>query len=225
MKIILCSSLLLFAITLVSYAQTGKGGFLVGGNFELDSGTNQRTDYSGSAYSEKSSFMQINPIAGFFAFKNFAIGLSPGYRRQKTVRDMGMTTETFIVNRYSIAPFARYYVPFNPKLSLFFHALLFEYGYGIANSVSQTYDVRREHESITRSLSPGIDIRPGLVYFATKRIGIEATIGAVGYRVTSNKTRTVDDGVPSKSSSKNKNATALFNPMSVSVGLQVYLYR
>jgi hypothetical protein len=85
-------------------------------------------------------------------------------------------------------------------------------------------DVIRHNSSEHYTLSPRIRLEPGLVFFATKRIGIEATLGAIGYSFTRSKIKSTTDGVEqTKYSATDKLFTASFSPARINLGIQFYL--
>lgn len=106
--------------------------------------------------------------------------------------------------------------------------------FGLFYQVSATYgigDWLDKRQSTTNGITNEIiykgksweiqaNINPGLTYFATKRIGIEATFGNIGYRLEKNNNNR-ESGFQSEMTTQQLNAN--FSLSSLSLGVRVYL--
>jgi hypothetical protein len=222
-------------------AQTSKGGFLLGGGISIN---HLDTDYEKIKPSplvhttNKNTAYYVNPSAGYFLFKNIAVGINLGYSRNnrstKDVLDTSMVTPqeqlfyaTTITNGYSISPFIRYYKRLNDKLYFFAHGRTpFAYSYSNDKAKEERYNGSiLERTSETHVLSSMIRIEPGLVFFATNKIGIEATFGAIEYSFTKVKSELNQDQLISGDRSLNESFIFALNPRNFALGLQFYLNR
>lgn len=91
-NILIIFTLILFST--VSFGQTSKGSFLIGGSATY-------TDY-GQFFGSKLIEINVAPNIGYFAYNNVALGLKPSVFMRK--REFG-GKETI----YSIGPYLRYY--------------------------------------------------------------------------------------------------------------------
>lgn len=157
------TSLLLAVVAMlcvnVTKAQIQQGNVLVGGDLGgLSLGLN------GDGYFN----LSLNPKAAWFIKDNIAIG---GYAKLgvSTAKDAGTTTV------YGVGPLARYYVN-DPKINPLRHARFFaEANVGIEGS-------NYSKGGSTNGL--GIGVGPGIAYFITPNIGLEALLkydGIVGF--------------------------------------------
>lgn len=107
--------------------------------------------------------MSITPKIGFFIQDNIAIGGEIG---------LGLTTgDGFTTFTYSIGPFGRYYLS-DKRTQLLKQSRFFLEGN--AGFRGQNTDVRGGSNTSTNGL--GIGFGPGLAYFITQNIGLEALL-------------------------------------------------
>lgn len=104
MKKLLLLTAIILIVTSVSFAQTQKGNWLVGGSAEFSS---QKTgDFSTTTFS-------FQPAAGYFVANDVAVGAGLGFASSKDEGDDAVTA-------FSFAPFVRYYfAPLGPGAKLF----------------------------------------------------------------------------------------------------------
>ncbi|KAA3440326.1 hypothetical protein [Rufibacter hautae] len=149
--------------------------------------TSSKNNFNQSAGQEaKINSFSINPQVGFFLSPIVALGVSATYTRgtysssyptnypDNVPRNISYTS---ISNSYSGGPFVRVYKSITPKFGFFGHGT----GY-YTYSKSKT-----EHEDDFVQTTPsigkggGVSINPGVVFFPTNTIGVEATLGRIGY--------------------------------------------
>ncbi len=181
-------SILLSLIVFAAYAQMNKRTF-VGGevNFSWDKRT---SDYENNSAAntqslEKGSSLTILPSAGYFVSEHFALGMGIGYFYGNSNSESNPSYPGYFYateNRRNSAifrPFARYCHFFaNNKVGIF-GQLEVRGGFG-ENRYTYFYTDSTTTSKINfRSFSSGI--RPGLIAMITKKIGLEATFGYLGY--------------------------------------------
>jgi hypothetical protein len=127
----------------------------------------------------------------YFLLNNLAIGLNPGYRRQKIILTEEERYKVTIIKRFEVTPFIRYYAKINEKLRFFVHSTFVGGEYSSVNVKEEHFDIVRHSVSEEYTLSPRIRFEPGLVFFATKRIAIEAKMGSIGYSFIKSKRKSV----------------------------------
>jgi hypothetical protein len=107
MKIKIFVLFLISIFYLTAACQLTKGHWLDGGAGSFSSTTNT---YSSSNYFQSSDVpdIKISPNIGYFFIDKFAIGLRPGFSKNKAevTTTGGLSTN---VNRYEIGPFVRYF--------------------------------------------------------------------------------------------------------------------
>ncbi|MFC5540051.1 hypothetical protein ACFPQ1_37480 [Rhodocytophaga aerolata] len=232
MKTLLCSLFLLVVSSIVCFSQISRGSFMIGGALHFSyedsyyNDKNPRSNPTNQVYLEEDgTIFQVNPTFGYFVLNNVVVGLNPGFSKQTTLLTREDYYSRFVNNSFSLSPFIRYYASLNEKLRFFVHGTLFSYQYMASTNKEQTFDVTRETTSKLYSLSPSFRIQPGIVFFATKRVGIEATLGFIGYSFTKSKREGTTDGNKFEHKATDKNFQFSLNPASFNLGLQFYLNR
>jgi len=187
--------LILFALCAVmtSYSQTEKGKMFIGGqlNFSNDKKTSN-LDYADSIE------FTIAPNIAYFIKDNFAIGanfnLSTSNYSDKTyyttyyypintppytIYTLYNSSKTSSLN-YGIGGFARYYIKIIDKFKFYIHGSI-NYSYQSTNT-TQT-DGSNENLHGNEIL---LAVSPGLVYFITPKLGLEASFGNINYSYSKN---------------------------------------
>jgi hypothetical protein len=194
------SLLVLIAIFTITtcYSQTKTGSKLIGGEFNLGGYTNSNLD---SLYKYDRNYLgfQIVPCFGYFIKDNFAIGVNFNFgitdaNDKNTHTDYTPTETTVKTNSisYGGGGFARYYKKIADKF--FFYA---------NGDIAYTYQVQKSDYTTSNpnyvypSSSPAhqevqyniisVDINPGLVYFATPKLGIHTAFGEIYYTNSTSK--------------------------------------
>jgi outer membrane protein len=174
---------ILFAANVM--AQTTKGTWYVGGGLGFSSSNEKTKSGSISADGDKTSSFNIKPGVGFFISDKISLGIDVGFTTSTLKSPNNDKSKSSI---FSINPYARYYMMLNDNFG--FTGTL---GIGYASGTSKI-----EGGGISvdgpKSTQFSFGVTPGLVYFPTNKIGLEANFGFVGY--TSDKfTSTSNTGV------------------------------
>ena len=177
-------------IHISSYAQTEKGKRIVGGQFSF---YGRKLSYQDSLRSSKTTGTSITiaPNFGYFIKDNFAIGITGkfGLSSQNYNNSQYPNIGKVISINYGLGGFARYYKKINDKFSFFIDAnILYAY---YAGNTKMDY-----HSNSFYAI-----VYPGLVYFPSPRLGIEASFGSFNYNYTISKARNVSYDNYSKGSS------------------------
>ena len=192
---LIISTLLLFAFT--STAQLTKKTWLVGGTGSFSS-YNQSLSYSSTNITAKYTSIDISTSVGYFVIDKLVLGLSPSFSYYKgNVTSQGLN---YSPTKYSIGPFARYYLlnsekPFNLLADI-------RYQFGIAKNPSPSSDKGKLNN---------FSIMAGPEIFFNSSVGLEILLG---YKTT---TETIDNS-PNAYTDKRKG-------FQVSVGFQIHLQK
>jgi len=209
--------LLLFSFLVISTcsAQITRGTVFVGG-----SGSYSRQAYESNpdpnfSYELSTSSFNFNPKVGYFIADNITVGLGVNYSRSKSeAKGTGINEPTD--NKYhafGMAPFGRYYKMLGERAG-FFGQLTVSFDSGKEKSGDFT---TRKNSSV------GAGIAPGFVFFATPRIGIETTVGSLGYYFYKNKY--YDSGQNNPTESTSNQFIAGVEASNIFLGINFYLGR
>lgn len=113
--------------------------------------------------------LSINPEIGYAVQKNLIIGLGLGYTYLEN-----NNTNTNNNNAYSIYPYIKKFIPVNDKL-------LFSLRGEIRFSKTDFENSGNSFSNIDNNQSFFAGFRPGITYFVSKNLALEANIGALGY--------------------------------------------
>lgn len=188
------SMLLICAVTYqFTFAQIEKGTILIGGMGGFSNSTSQNiyddgttsTTTDGPTYTS----FYIAPWAGFLITEDLAIGLGINYRSYVTKSSFtyfgDITNTTDKTNTFTISPGARYYYVHTDVTHLWAQ-LSIPIGFGTTTHEEKTGTTTTSSESKIATF--GVGISPGLTINISKRCGLEAQYGFLGY--TSSKTTT-----------------------------------
>jgi hypothetical protein len=215
--------LFFFAITFSAQSQINKGTWLLGGDLSL--GSSSSTNSLVNAPSNQSNYFNMTPRIGWFISNNLVIGLSPRYSssfHKTTSNNAGNTTST----GYSIAPFVRYYKPLNEKWAIF--AEFDGIGLNFSSSKYEGDNDPNVIENSSQGYSLGIFVKPGVTYFISPKVGIEASLGSLGYgffhtkvKSKNNNQQPLEQETVNNSSSGGINLGAALQ--NISLGIHIYL--
>ncbi|SDR74624.1 Outer membrane protein beta-barrel domain-containing protein [Polaribacter sp. KT25b] len=181
-KLILVALLIVSAITVGQEKKEKqnikKGTWVFGGDLNFSSGGNDYTDpsisdtdYTGFGITAKTGYV--------FTKNNLELGLGLGFSTSKNASgDYENKT-----NSYKIAPYVKKYLPVNDIFSFFLQGEVAFSNYNIEENYNNSTDIE--------SNSLFIGVRPGFVYFVTKKLALNANIGALGYNTNTYKTDNV----------------------------------
>lgn len=155
-------------------ARPVAGGMFAGG--ALNFTVNWDKDVVGNTTTEgpTRTNLTIMPMGGMFLDDNLAIGAGIGFTRQSVKRTVGGTETVNSQNIFRVAPFARYYMSAD-QAGLFAHVGL-DLGFG--GTKTKTGGTVTDGPGI---LTMEIGLRPGIYYYLTPNLSIDARFGFIGY--------------------------------------------
>jgi hypothetical protein len=197
-----------------------SGTVNLGGN--LNFGTSNQ-DFSSETNQNinKNTLFRIQPRFGYFVVNNVEIGIALDYthvnqnslQQRQPVTESENTTTTF-----GIIPYIRGYKSINKNLLLFVQG---EIGYSTIQS---------EFQNNSRNISTGsgnefrIGIKPGITYFISKRMALEASLGGLTYNNSNQDFESRnDDNTFNQSDSSGNSFNFSINPSDFLFGLSIYL--
>lgn len=164
MKKLLLSLVAVAGLAFTTQAQTEKGKIILGGSAGFNS-----TKLKGA---DKSDFnFNVIPSVGYFVSDNFALGTGVGYAYNKEV------SENNLNEAFQVSPFGRYYVGLSDQFK-FFGQLSVPLAFGSNKDVANDGKVGDKTATTT---SIGVNLAPGFAFFPTKKLGIELSVGGLGY--------------------------------------------
>jgi hypothetical protein len=225
-------ALVVFAlfIMLGSYAQIGKGSFMLTGSVACSSYNDSRCD-SSSAYDIKQTNFNVSPGIGFFAANNLAVGLGIEYFSSSGSSSYNNTFGNNYSNTKStstrrgleFSPFASYYLRLSDNAYIsatatFGYQMLLSYSNKYETQSTSTYTMHEIND--VDSYEINASLLPGLVYFLNQKLALKASIGGLFYNYSYFKNKNVSYDNYEKNSSTGLN----FNMSSISFGIQ-YFFR
>ncbi|SHG09887.1 outer membrane beta-barrel protein [Pedobacter caeni] len=178
-KLIIAAALC--GLALGSRAQTEKGSFLLGGDFNFHS-KRDKDD------APRTNSFGLGPKFGYFISDNFAIGLGASYfysnQESWTTDDQGPEgpirkfNNGFRQSGFNIAPFVRHYIDLNAKFKFFSNLSVSagkSWGRSLGEPTTNNYLSKFELKYYGATLSPGF------VFFPTKKIAIELSTTLISY--------------------------------------------
>lgn len=174
MKKILLSAAAVIAFAFNAQAQetTGTTGFSEGDVFMTGS-----VGFGSQKYGDaKTNQFTIAPKAGYFVTSNIALGAQIGYTSATETEVVGgpfgpVTADTD-TNTFTVGVFGRYY--FTPARNFSFFGQL---GVDYATAKSETEGIPGENKADGFN----VGLAPGISYFVSDHIALEATFGLLGY--------------------------------------------
>lgn len=165
-----------FAIFIATAAQAQVGtGLFAGGSLGLSMG-NVKYHQNGSSITEgpKTISYHINPRLGYYFTDNIAAGLILGFGNNysKTQGTVEIKTSSIDLN---VGLFGRYAMGLGDESKFFFTSDL-NLGFNSRTGKTETGSVTVDDDPIT-VISAGI--APGILYFPSPRIGLEAGLGNI----------------------------------------------
>lgn len=227
-----------------TFAQVGQGLF-VGGSLGLTSSSGKTTTTSTTngistiteADNPKQSTFSIMPRVGYFFTDNIGAGLMIGYTSYttKVTTNPNPTTTNFITTKggsFTLGLFGRYTQQLGDSDFYIYGDLGFDIGSGSSKIKTESKNNNTNTIIITESNGPKIStttigITPGILYFPTKKIGLEASLGNIfAYTSTKETTENTFGTTTTKVVDKNREIQ-LFNVSSFAFrfGLNYYLNR
>jgi len=172
MKKIILSVAAVFAFGFSNAQETVSEGFAKGDVF-ISGAVGFGSQKTGN---QKANGFEIAPSVGYFVTENIAIGVRLGYLTEK----LEYVEEGFPVeiknNSFTVGAFGRYYFTPASKFSFFG-----ELGVDYVNIKSE---VVRPFPSETKTDGLAVQVAPGISYFLTKNLALEASFGVLGFATT-----------------------------------------
>lgn len=157
---------------------------------------------SESTGDNETSTFTFSPKAGYFVTENIAVGINLGYTSQTETEEDGLG-DTFDTdtNTLEVGAFGRYY--FTPARNFSFFGQL---AVGMTSSKTEVEGVDGEYKENGFNLG----LAPGISYFVSEHIALEATFGLLGYN-------TSEPDVDGAESTDNFNIGANFNDINFGI--------
>lgn len=168
MKKILLSAVAIMAFGFANAQDTPTKGFAKGDVF-VSGSVGFGSEKTGEL---KSNVFNISPKAGYFVTENIAVGVKLGYTSGKDTNQVGPGTVEVKTNAFEAGAFGRYY--FTPASQFSFFG---ELSAGFNSSKSEIEGVPGE----SKSNGFNVGLAPGISYFVSNNIALEATFGLLGY--------------------------------------------
>jgi hypothetical protein len=173
-KLLLITAILFYGIT---NAQE-KGTWVFGGDLNFRTANNESFNPGGTSINKANGFAIAVRTGYVFTKNNLEFGLGLRYNTSKS--NDSYNDSEFKNNTHTISPYIRKYFPVNENFSFFLQG---EVAFSSGNSESNNNLTENERNSIFTG------IRPSFVYFVTKNIALNSTIGALGYSYFTNERR------------------------------------
>lgn len=182
MKKLLTTAILLATTMLVSAQEQEKdekfniekGTWNISGYLSFSINNQNNETYDVSDYERDNSSITIKPSTEYFIKDNLSLGVSLSYGYGYTDQ---ITSDTeYTSNIYGVSPYIKKYVPLNKNFGFSF---LGELGYTYSENKNSTDFTDYIDRTTQNQFSAAI--RPGLVFFATKNLALNANIGALQY--------------------------------------------
>jgi hypothetical protein len=183
------------------YAQLSKGTFMpgIGINYSYNSSKSHDTINAGGLANDnasKSTNFSTNIKLGYFISDKVVIGVLGGYSSQ-TYDNTWLQNNTYSYDRFNTnngiygGVFLRYYKLMKNNKFGFFGQLSSNYTFGKTRSHSTEYNINSQYyyDSETHGTSGTFNasISPGIVYFISNKVGVEAMFGNIGFNSQNNK--------------------------------------
>lgn len=173
-----------------------KNTWLIGGKISLNA-TNAETTNNNTINTYETYGIVLNPEIGFTIKNNLVIGLGLGYEYYKNENTDAFNFSTSR-NVFSITPYIKKFVPINTNLL-----------FSLKGEVKFSMDENKNSDSTNfySSNSIFIGFRPGITYFLSKRISLDANIGSIGYSHFNRELNTYNESNKSNSFNLNLNSS------------------
>ena len=200
-------SVLTFALSAITFAQTQKHDVMIGGNGSFSKRYRHFVHPNNSSPDGTvTNTFNLNPTVSYFIVNNLALGISGNFRSYKTL-DTEDGNNLGDGHSYSLGPIIRYYFPFH-KWAIFPEAQLLKV---FGKSHSYIFDDRLTSSTTGSAYKLGV----GGAYFVTPNVGLE---GLLSY--SSESTSRHDNFYIGSPDAKIKRSG-----INLSIGIQFYLSR
>ncbi len=218
-------SLLLVLLVQVSFSQVKEGAILLGGQFTFDV---SKVDYGSNSFrepSERTVFI-IQPQLGFALSERLIVGGSLGYRNVKNISTDfffgGPSTIETTENLFAVSPFVRNYFGITEK---FYFYLQGDASIGFGKSTFEDEN-GNEFQPEANLTALSIGVRPGLSFFVSDKVALEAEFGFLGYTQEKSKQEfDIGGGNSETSEITDSNYGLNLNATTFNFGFSLYLGR
>jgi outer membrane protein len=211
-SLVLCT----LAILTTLQAQTEKGSWLIGSTTQLTGGLSgvgigfgtitQRSSFTNDEDKVNTFSFNINPVAGYFVAKDFAVGLSVNYGYGRSTFDQG-ADEKSIFSAFGVSPFARYYFSSGAKFRPF--AALS----GSFTRSNTTLTLGANDDSDRSYNIYGFDLGAGGAFFLSNKVSLDLFVN-YGFRSGTSETSILGRNVSLKDTQSN---------LGIGVGFSIFL--
>ena len=179
--IFVCISTLVFAQKEKEMFEIKKGTWSIEGSFSI--GTSEFEEYYYSGYTQDNFNFSLTSKVGYSINKNLILGLGIGYGYSKSESDDNYHSES---NAIHVFPYIKKFIPLGEKLALHLQA---ETQFSNSKHTMKSYGSKTDYDFNMFF----IGIKPGVSYFVSKNILLQANFGAFGYSTSKRKEDGVDD--------------------------------
>jgi outer membrane protein len=156
-------------------AQPVGGKFFIGGHLSLYGTVDKSKIGSTTEKDGSTTYFTFMPVAGYFLNERVAVGAGIGFDTQ-IYKDPQSTIEKTTTSKMVFSPFGRYYLV-SGKGGIFAEASM---GLSLGTNKSFTSDVTDTQNVLGFSAL----VSPGVYYYVTPKIALEAKFGWVGFMST-----------------------------------------
>lgn len=173
-------------------AQISAGTIYLGGSLGFRSSSGKTTIKSSSTTIETkspvSTSFEIAPGAGYILSDKFGVGLNLGFNSATSKLDSTDFSDKTTTSSFFINPYFRYYMMLEDNFG-FTGTFNIRFGSGKTKSETKIANTTTTVEGPKPS-NLSIGITPGIIFFPTSKIGLEANIGFLGYSSNTSKQET-----------------------------------
>jgi hypothetical protein len=153
-------------------AQPEAGKLFLGGNARAYSYMNRTKNGSTTQNQGSTTYLTLMPLGGYFLSSKIAVGAGIGIDSQIDKNPQSVTDKT-VRTTFEFSPFGRYYL-ISEKGGLFLQVTLSS-GFGSNKSYTGNNIDKQHTMSFSALLSPGV------YYYITPKLALEATFGWFGF--------------------------------------------
>ncbi|MBC7922725.1 MAG: outer membrane beta-barrel protein [Ferruginibacter sp.] len=213
-------------LSMHAHAQTGKGKVLLGGSLGITSSAERDKLANGQTLKQNGRGFSVNPGIGFFVADGWALGIDLGYESffsESTALGSSASTIEQTNRVFSVSPFARYYRMLGDRISFFGQATVGSLSSGTNETTPATST--QGGKTIFTGYQVGLGITPGVTYFISPKVGIEASLGLLSYFYDRFETKLEAQGFAQpQTSTRSSNAFNFsFDLSTFRIGAKVYL--
>lgn len=198
-----------------AFAQTTQGTMVVSGSVGLTGQGYETQDSGWPIHTGNNTSFYVSPHIGTFYRDGVEVGIGAGFSFSRNSIGNDGEESTYKNYMFSLSPYVRKYFPITEKL-FFTAGASAGAGFGRRSSRS-TPD--GSFTNTSKEFSFGINASPGLVYFATERLGFSIDIGGANW---SRRTTTAEQ---TDYKTTETSFRASFSPSSSTIGIRYIFNR